>query len=85
MEYNKTLNSFVNYTNKCREKIREMLFTKEDAKGLNLTGKESNSEINEIITKHRLKMIDIKLDHTMRMVEQVIKINENIVFIIVVL
>jgi len=78
MEYNKTLNSFVNYTNKCREKIREMLFTKEDAKGLNLTGKESNSEINEIITKHRLKMIDIKLDHTMRMVEQVIKINENL-------
>lgn len=78
MEYNKTLGSFVNYTNKCREQIRQMLFSKEDAKGLNLSGKESESEIDEIVTKHRLKMIDIKLDHTMRMVEQVIKINEKL-------
>lgn len=76
MEYNSTQKSFIEYINKCREKIRRTFFTKNDTDGLNVVG--SDTEIDEVVRKHRLKMIDIKLDHTMRMVEQVIKINQNL-------
>lgn len=76
MEYNNAQKSFIDYINKCRDKIRSSFFTKSDIDGLNITG--NDTEIDKIIKKHRLKMIDIKLDHTMRMVEQVIKINQNL-------
>lgn len=76
MEYSKTYNSFMDYTSKCRNIIMKTFFTKDDAFNLNIAGDES--EISEIIMNHRLKMINIKLDHTMRMVDQVIKINENL-------
>ena len=36
--------------------------------------------IDEVVKRHRLKMIDIKLDHTMRMIEQVINTNEILGF-----
>ena len=76
MEYNSTQKSFIEYINKCREKIRNTFFTKNDTDFLNVVG--NDTEIDEIVRKHRLKMIDIKLDHTMRMVEQVIKINQKL-------
>jgi len=76
MEYNSTQKSFIEYINKCREKIRRTFFTKNDTDFLNIVG--NDTEIDEIVRNHRLKMIDIKLDHTMRMVEQVIKINQNL-------
>ena len=76
MEYNGTYKSYMDYTNLCRTIIRNTLFTSDDTFNLNIVNDELG--IGEIIKKHRLKMIDIKVDHTMRMVEQVVKINENL-------
>jgi len=76
LEYNKTYESFIDYVEKCRFMIKNTFFTTNDLDSLNVFGRDT--EIDEIIRKHRLKMIDIKLDHTMRMVEQVIKINQNL-------
>ena len=78
MEYNSTQKSFIEYINRCRNNILEKFFTKKDAEGLRLTGSETETEIDKIVKKHRLKMINIKLDHTMRMVEQIVKINQNL-------
>lgn len=78
MDYDKTYQSYMNYVNKCRNMIKKAFFTEEDAFRLDI--KNDSLGIDEIVKKHRLKMIDIKLDHTMRMVEQVIKINENLGF-----
>jgi len=75
MEYNKTYDSYMNYSEKCKNIIKNTFFTKEDTQYLDIN---NESEIDEIVRKHRLKMIDIKLEHTMRMIEQVIKINENL-------
>lgn len=78
MEYDKTFNSFLEFTRKCRSIILnpEEEYTDKDAFGLNVFGNDLG--ISEVIKNHRLKMIDIKFEHTMRMVEQVIKINENL-------
>lgn len=73
MDYESTQNSYIAYVNKCREIIRTSLYDKNDIDNLNLNGNESDIDI--IVKKHRLKMIDIKLEHTMRMIEQVVKIN----------
>lgn len=76
MDYYKSYKSFNDYTNKCRDIIRSKVYTKNDAFNLNIV--DDRLGINEIIRNHRLKMIDIKVDHTMRMIEQIIKINENL-------
>lgn len=76
MKYNGAYKSYMDYTNVCRTIIRNTLFTSDDTFNLNIVNDELG--IGEIIKKHRLKMIDIKVDHTMRMVEQVVKINENL-------
>lgn len=78
MEYNKAYDSFIDYVDKCRFMIKNTFFTTNDLDSLNVWGMDI--EIDEIIRKHRLKMIDIKLEHTMRMVEQIIKINEILGF-----
>ena len=77
MEYNKIYRSFTDYTNRCRDEIRSKEYTIDDAVGLNIS-KSDKLGISEIIKKQRLKMIDIKVDHTMRMVEQIIKVNESL-------
>jgi len=76
MEYDNTYNSYINYVEKCKNIIINSLFTEKDLLNIDFIG--SNEEINNIIKKHRLKMIDIKLDHTMRMIEQTIKINNTL-------
>lgn len=76
MEYNKTYQSYMNYVNKCRDIIKNTFFTQEDTLELNI--QDDKLSINEMIRNHRLKMIDIKIDHTMRMIEQVIKINDKL-------
>lgn len=73
MDYNSVYESFIQYTNRCRELIKSTFFTSKDTKYLKC---EDESRINEIVSNHRNKMIDIKLMHTMRMIEQIIKINE---------
>lgn len=78
MEYDRTYDAYIGYINRCRDKIKNTFFTEDDTTDFDI--KDSSQEINQIIKKHRLKMIDIKLDHTMRMVEQVIKINEKLGF-----
>ena len=77
MEYNKIYRSFTDYTNGCRDEIRSKEYTIDDAWGLNIS-KSDELGISEIVKKQRLKMIDIKVDHTMRMVEQIIKVNESL-------
>ena len=76
MEYNKIYNSYIDYTNMCKEKIKKSFFTEKDTE--NIKNIDDKLGINEIIKKHRLKMIDIKIEHTMRMIEQIIKINQNL-------
>lgn len=79
MEYDKISKSFAEFTNQCRSLILSKEFTIDDAFGLNVYNND-NISISDKIKNQRLKMINIKFDHTMRMVEQVIKINENLGF-----
>ena len=76
MEYNSIYNSYVGYVDKCRSLIKNTFFTNGDMDYINCYNNESG--ITDIVRKHRLKMIDIKVEHTMRMIEQCIKINENL-------
>lgn len=78
MEYDRTYDAYLNYINKCRDKIKNTFFTTDDTTDFDI--KDSSQEIDEIIKKHRLKMIDIKLDHTMRMIDQIIRINQKLGF-----
>ena len=64
MEYQITEDKFKQYINKCKEIIKNIFFKETD--------------LNEVTRNHRLHMINIKLDHTMRMIEQIIKINEKL-------
>lgn len=66
----------MNYVDKCKRIIKDTFFTDKDI--LNLNYSSSEDGINDIVTKHRIKMIDIKLDHTMRMIDQIIQINNNL-------
>ena len=75
MEYLESYDAFIKYTNYCREIIRKRVFTEEDNLYL-----QTDGDINEVIKNHRLKMIDLKVCHTMRMIEQIVKINENMNF-----
>lgn len=78
MEYDRAYDAYLNYINRCRDKIKNTFFTIDDTTDFDI--KDSSSEIDEIIKKHRLKMIDIKLDHTMRMIDQIIMINQKLGF-----
>lgn len=78
MEYSETYKSYIGYTNKCRKMIKDTFFTDKDTFKLDI--KDNSLGIDEVVRKHRLKMIDIKLEHTMRMIEQIIKINEGLGF-----
>jgi len=75
MDYNKTYKSFINYADKCKNYINNANFTKEDTFDLNY---RDELDINELIKNHRIKMIDRKVEHTMRMVKQIININKNL-------
>ena len=76
--YSQVYESYIDYVNKCRNKIKRAFFTEKDAQGINYVN--NGLGISDIVKKHRLKMIDIKLEHTMRMVEQVVKINAQLGF-----
>jgi len=75
MEYSKVEEKFNLYTEKCKKIIKDTFFKEEDLEGIQL-----NEElgIQQTVEKHRLHMIDIKLDHTMRMIEQIMIINEKL-------
>ena len=73
MEYNKVYKSYENYVIACKEMIKKAFFDVKDASGIDI--KDDSLGISDIVRKHRIKMIDIKVEHTMRMIEQIIKIN----------
>lgn len=77
MNYNDSYIEFQKYIQKCQELIKRTIFTKKDSFELNVA---NNCNINEVITEHRLKMIDRKIKHTMRMIEQIIKVNQSMDF-----
>lgn len=74
MNYNDIYNSFINYTHICEEKIRSSLYTKDDLGNLSST---VNVDIDTLIKHHRLEMIKSKIDHTMRLVNEIIHISER--------
>lgn len=81
-EYEESLNSFNEYINKCREIIINTFFTRDDytrdVKGIDFNSLDK--DVDDAIRKHRLELINIKIDHTMRMIEQVIEINKTLDF-----
>lgn len=79
LEYDKPYNSYMDYVNKCRFMIKNTFFSEKDTFDLNIKNKD-NLELTKIIRNHRLKMIDIKLNHTMRMIERVVNVNEALGF-----
>lgn len=74
------------YIEKCRERIKNTFFADEELKTLEPIKSEmvakgeisSNTELTEAIKKHRNQMIDIKLNHTIRVVSDVSKMAEKI-------
>lgn len=77
-EYEESLDSFNEYINKCREIIINTFFTRDDYTK-DVKGVDSNSldkDVDDAIRNHRMKLINIKIDHTMRMVKQIIEINK---------
>lgn len=75
MEYNETYRAYINYIDSCKKLIKETFFTDKDMSELKNNGEDS---IIDIVRNHRIKMIDMKFEHTMRMIEQIIHINENL-------
>ena len=75
MNYKKTEECFHIYTNQCKELIKKTFFTEEDRKELHLNNK---TDWEQKVEEHRLNLINIKIDHTMRMIDQIIQINEKL-------
>ena len=77
MNYLDTYDAYVKYAHLCEEKVREKHYSATDAKGI-INFK--NEDINSLVINHRLKMINTKIDHTMRMINDIIKVNEKLGF-----
>lgn len=74
---------FLNYIEKCREEIRNLFFSEEELKDSVFVKKDLLSEgkitndidLTDAIKIHRNNLIDIKLNHTMRIVGDVYKMS----------
>lgn len=77
MKYENTYHSFLEYVEKCKNKIKTTFWGVNDTDTLII---KKHNNIDEIVRQHRLKMIDIKVDHTMRMIEQIILANKKLGF-----
>ena len=80
MEYKDTYSAWGKYIGECRHLINDRQYTLKDTAGLspNTVSFKSDSEISDIIRKHRTDMIKTKIDHTLRMIDQIVKVNENL-------
>jgi hypothetical protein len=80
MEYRDTYTSWEEYIKRCQSIINNSQYNSADAFLLNpnIVANKSNSEINTIIKEHRNNMIKTKIDHTLRMIDQIIKVNEKL-------
>lgn len=65
INYNKSLEAFDEYVNICKQEIKNTFFSNDEFK-------------NEKIRNHRNEMIEIKINHTMRIVNDVTKMCENL-------
>lgn len=82
LNYEKVKNNFDEYIEECRDKIKNTFFKEDYLKGLNYIknnlikeGKiEEDCPLDRALMIQRLNMIDVKIDHTMRIVEDVTKI-----------
>ena len=74
MDFIEAKHSFIKYVNYCEELIMNRIFTEKDSKYLPY---KDGNDINDIITSHRLKMIRRKIEHTMRMIDNIEKVNEK--------
>ena len=86
MNYNETNQAFNNYIEECKNKIINTFF-KDDvdfnqvAPDIIMNNPETPFETkenrkNRLIQTHRLEMIKLKLNHTMRMISEIIKTND---------
>lgn len=84
--YDDTKIQFYKYIDECKKRIKDTFF-KEDyltsfktlRNNLIQSGKiDKNSSIEDAIKFERLEMIDIKINHTMRVVEDVLKMTEKL-------
>lgn len=83
--YENTKVVFDKYIEECKKRIKDTFFKDDYLVGLNSLrnnlikeGKlDSNSSISDAIKYERLEMIEIKINHTMRVVEDVVKMAEK--------
>lgn len=77
---------FKEYVNKCKQRINELTFSKKEISNYIPIKQDmikkgiinSNTKIEEAIKIHKKHMIDVKLDHTMRVVKNATKIANNL-------
>ncbi len=74
MNYLETKNKFSEYVQSCKNLILKTFFDKKDCESLNI----QDSDINEFIKSYRLEMIKRKVNHTMRMIIEIEKINKKL-------
>lgn len=68
--------SFDEYIERCKDKLVSTFFTRDDAFPRSKIAGLSDEEVNAFLTDNRMKMINSKVEHTMRMVQQIIEINK---------
>jgi len=73
MEYNVVEEKFKLYIEKCRQILKDKLLNRKNIYKMK-EDKEENIDLNTY--NSRINMINIKIDHTMRMIEKVIRTNE---------
>lgn len=85
INYEETKLSFDKYIDECRKKIENTFFKEEYLKNfkslrnnlINQGKLPENSSLDMAVKYERLQMIDVKINHTMRVVEDVMKMSEK--------
>lgn len=86
LNYDRTERKFDEYIKKCREQIRNTFFSDEELENsISLKSQmvssgeiKPSTTVSDAIKKHRNQMIDIKLNHTMRVVNDVGRMSEKL-------
>ena len=85
LDYTKTLDGFNKYIEECRNILKTKKFSDEEIKKsyyiksdlLNKGKIDTNTSVVDAIIKHRNELVDIKFNHTMRVVEDVTRISQK--------
>ena len=86
IDYDKTKDRFDKYIERCKRTIENMLFSEEelskaaDIKSDNIAADLAREEddLETVLKEHRKRLIQIKIDHTMRVVADVTKIANSV-------